>query len=217
MSGDNGKYLNLNEEKINNFKDTEGFNVTLQRHVPVAPDNFLVIAEVQEIVLGDKGANGGNGGDGGVGGEGGIPGVYAFINLENKNCDRKQIFKDIQRGNSGRSGKGGRGGAAGDPGKDVFIEYQVHYDTRITVKNYEYYNHEEPLDGDNGEKGVSTKGERNPHQHPIWQTLLFTLNRYHNFLLAHMDMSLNVETLHNVIPLVNRVLNNVRCILTLVE
>lgn len=212
-SGITGTTFDLSKEKIHRNGDIDGHNVILRRLIhPPASESYLGNG-TQEVALGVKGTNGGDGGNGGVGGKGGYPGVYAFLDLKVQKCEKKEIFRDVSPGRSGRDGKGGRGGIAGYPGSDVILELYFTQGDDVLIKNKEYHEQQELLDGQNGLNGMSTKGERKPQEHPHWQNFPYTIDRFNAFLKTNVHMSTNIDMLHKVIENNNRILNNVQCLL----
>ncbi|XP_043484544.1 uncharacterized protein LOC122512655 [Leptopilina heterotoma] len=217
MSGITGTTFDLSKDKIKRNGDIEGHDVILRRIIHPSNNELFLGNGTQEVVLGLKGTNGGDGGNGGVGGQGGFPGVYAFLDLKIQNCERKSIFREVSPGRNGRDGIGGRGGVAGYPGSDIILELYFTQGDDVLIRNKEYHEQQELLDGQNGMNGKSTKGERKPHEHPHWQNFLYTIDRFHDFLKTNVEMSKNIETLHKVIPNVNRLINNISCMLSLIE
>ncbi|XP_051154745.1 uncharacterized protein LOC127277565 [Leptopilina boulardi] len=217
VDGVTGTTFDLSKEKIKRNGDIDGFDTILRREINPPLYQPELGKGIQVVVLGKKGTNGGNGGNGGIGGQGGLPGIYGFLNLENSDCKKNVIFKEVHSGRNGHDGQGGKGGLAGYSATDIILDLYFGNEDEVIIKYTENHEQEELLNGHNGLNGKSSENERKQPEHPQWQSFLHSLARYHDFLKVNGNVFLDKETAKNVVPKVNRVVNNVTCMLSLIQ
>lgn len=215
--GISGAMFDLDKSKIKRNGDVDGFDVIIKRNI-TPPDNESSLGfGIQEVVLGVRGTNGGKGGDGGEGGNGGLPGVYAFLDLQDSACNTKTIFKDVPFGRKGRGGKGGVGGMPGSPGTDVILKLYFPHGKEIEIRN-ELYNYQEELNnGENGMNGVSSLGMRRLGEHPHWQDFTSTIQNFYHYLTTHSNITSDIKILNKALDGTQNVINNFRCMFDIMQ